>query len=31
MDRAEFAASQWAAERPDLNLVPMTVLGRLAE
>ena len=31
MDRAEFAATQWTAERPDLNLLPMTVLGRLAE
>ena len=31
MDRAEFAASQWTTERPDLNLLPMTVLGRLAE
>ena len=31
MDRAEFAAAQWRKERPDLNLVPMTLLGRLAE
>lgn len=31
MDRAEFAAAQWRKERPDLNLVPMTLLGRIAE
>lgn len=31
MDRAEFAASQWTTERPDLDLLPMTILGRIAE
>jgi len=31
MDRAAFAASQWTKERPDLNLLPMTILGRLGE
>lgn len=29
MDRAELAVSQWARERPDLDLLPMAVLGRL--
>lgn len=29
MDRAEFAVSQWAKERPDLDLLPMVVLARL--
>lgn len=31
MDRAETAASQWAAERPDLDTAPMVLLGRLGE
>ncbi|WP_029062864.1 MarR family transcriptional regulator [Labrenzia sp. DG1229] len=31
MDRAEHAISQWATERPDLDHLPMAVLGRLAE
>lgn len=31
MDRAELAISQWAKERPDLDRLPMAVLGRLAE
>lgn len=29
MDRAQLAVSQWARERPDLDLLPMAVLGRL--
>lgn len=29
MDRAELAVTQWARERPDLDLLPMAVLGRL--
>jgi len=31
MDRAEFAASQWKKERPDINRLPMLTLGRLSE
>ena len=31
MDRAGQAASQWAQERPDLDIGPMVLLGRLAE
>lgn len=30
MDRAELAVSQWTRERPDLDLLPMAVLGRLS-
>lgn len=29
MDRAELAVSQWARERPELDLLAMAVLGRL--
>ncbi|MDR6433213.1 MarR family transcriptional regulator [Brucella pseudogrignonensis] len=31
MDRAEFAARQWAKEMPDLETRPMVLLGRLGE
>jgi DNA-binding MarR family transcriptional regulator len=31
MDRAQKAAQQWARERPDLDVGPMVLLGRLAE
>jgi DNA-binding MarR family transcriptional regulator len=31
MDRADLAISQWAKERPDLDSLPIAVLGRLAE
>jgi DNA-binding MarR family transcriptional regulator len=31
MDRAEFAAAQWAKEMPGLNTEPMVLLGRLGE
>jgi DNA-binding MarR family transcriptional regulator len=31
MDRAERAVTQWQKERPDLDVTPMTLLGRLAE
>lgn len=31
MDRAENALSQWRQERPDLDVSPMAVLGRLNE
>lgn len=31
MDRAEFAATQWAKEIPDLQTGPMVLLGRLGE
>lgn len=31
MDRAEYAANQWARERPELDTAPMILLGRLAE
>jgi DNA-binding MarR family transcriptional regulator len=30
-DRAAFALAQWRKERPDLESLPMAVLGRLAE
>ena len=31
MDRATYAAQQWAKEMPDLETGPMVLLGRLAE
>jgi DNA-binding MarR family transcriptional regulator len=31
MDRAQKAAEQWARERPDLDVGPMILLGRLGE
>ncbi|ANG98979.1 MULTISPECIES: MarR family winged helix-turn-helix transcriptional regulator [Brucella] len=31
MDRAKFAATQWANELPDLKTGPMVLLGRLGE
>jgi DNA-binding MarR family transcriptional regulator len=31
MDRAERAVEQWRRERPDLDVAPMAVLGRLSE
>ncbi|WP_311275315.1 MarR family transcriptional regulator [Methylobacterium sp. WCS2018Hpa-22] len=31
MDRAAMAAEQWARERPDLDIGPMVLLGRLGE
>jgi DNA-binding MarR family transcriptional regulator len=31
MDRAQKAAQQWARERPELDVGPMVLLGRLAE
>ena len=31
MDRAAMAAEQWACERPDLDIGPMVLLGRLGE
>mgnify|MGYP002713159214 CR=1 FL=1 len=31
MDRAAFAVGQWTSERPDLDTLPMLVLGRLGE
>ena len=31
MDRAQFAANQWAKERPEIDTAPMLTLGRLAE
>ena len=31
MDRAEFAAAQWAKEMPGLKTEPMVLLGRLGE
>lgn len=31
MDRAERAVEQWRRERPDLDVAPMALLGRLAE
>lgn len=31
MDRAELAITQWAKERPELDPLPMAVLGRLSE
>lgn len=31
LDRAELAISQWAKERPELDSLPMAVLGRLSE
>jgi len=31
MDRAERAIAQWRAERPDLDVSPMAVFGRLSE
>ena len=30
-DRASRAAAQWAVQRPDLDMLPMEVLGRLNE
>jgi DNA-binding MarR family transcriptional regulator len=31
MDRAQIATDQWRRERPEFELLPMEVLGRLAE
>jgi len=31
MDRAEIAVSQWRREKPELDLLPMEVVGRLSE
>ena len=31
MDRAEIAVSQWRREKPELDLLPMKVVGRLSE
>jgi DNA-binding MarR family transcriptional regulator len=31
MDRAEYAANQWARERPEIDTEAMVLLGRLAE
>ena len=30
-DRAEFAVDQWHRERPDLDALPMRLVGRLGE
>jgi hypothetical protein len=30
-DRASRAAAEWAVQRPDLDMLPMEVLGRLNE